>query len=155
MLALNLLLALIWMLLRGRFQPGSFLVGFALGYVGLALARGPAGETAYFGKARQLAGFGWFFLCELFRANLRVALEVVTPRLHVEPGIVAVPLDLRSDEAITLLANLITLTPGALTLDVSEDRTTLFVHTLYVRDPDVFRRQIKEGFERRVRELFE
>ncbi len=58
-----------------------------------------------------------------------------------------------SDVEITLLANLVTLTPGTLSLDVSEDRSTLFVHAMFVDDPDVLRREIKHGFERRVLEL--
>ena len=62
------------------------------------------------------------------------------------------PLDLKSDAGITVLANLITLTPGTLSLDVSPDRKTLFVHALHVEDPDAFRREVKEGFERRVKE---
>ena len=73
----------------------------------------------------------------------------------LSPGIVAVPLDLTSDAGITVLANLITLTPGTLSLDVSPDRRTLWVHALDVADPDAFRREVKEGFERRVKEVFE
>jgi multicomponent Na+:H+ antiporter subunit E len=71
----------------------------------------------------------------------------------MRPGIVAIPLDLEGDAAITLLANLVTLTPGALSLDVSPDRTVLYVHTMYMDDAETFRREIKQGFERRVKEL--
>ena len=58
---------------------------------------------------------------------------------------------LRAD--LTMLANLLTLTPGSLSLDVSEDRKTLFVHAMYIEDADQFRREVKEGLERRVLEL--
>ena len=87
-------------------------------------------------------------------ANLRVAIEVLTPQQRMRPAIVAIPLDVRRDFEITLLANLITLTPGTLSLDVSSDKRVLYVHSMYVDDIDAFRREIKNGFERRVKELF-
>ncbi len=153
MFSLNLLLALVWTLLSGQFRPAGFIAGFVLGYLALSLVRDVGRPSSYFEKPRQVARFVSFFLRDLVRANLRVAYEVMTPTHRMQPGIVAIPLDLESDEAITLLANLITLTPGALSLEVSSDRKTLYVHSMYVRDPESFRREIKDGFERRVREL--
>lgn len=153
MFALNLLLAWIWTLLTGQFRPVSFLFGFALGYVALRLVRRVAGPTTYFEKGWQLARFASFVLWQLLRANLRVAYEVMTPRMRMRPGIVAVPLDVKTDGAITLLANLITLTPGGFSLDISADRRILYTHNMYADDPDALRREIKEGFERRVLEL--
>ena len=86
-------------------------------------------------------------------ANLRVAFDVVTPTSYARPGIVAVPLDARTDVEITLLSNLITMTPGSLAIDVSDDRTVIYVHAMFVDDPDELRREIKEDLERRVLEL--
>lgn len=97
--------------------------------------------------------FAAFLLRELVLATLRVAWEVVTPAKKRRQGIIAVPLDVRTDLEIALLANLITFTPGTLSLDVSSDRTVLYVHTLFVDDPDQLRREIKDGYERRVIEL--
>jgi multicomponent Na+:H+ antiporter subunit E len=71
----------------------------------------------------------------------------------MRPGIVAVPLDAQTDLEITLMANLITLTPGTLSLDVSEDRHTLYVHAMFVDSPESVRDSIKNGFERRLLEL--
>lgn len=74
---------------------------------------------------------------------------------YVCPGIVAIPLDARTDAEIAVLANLITLTPGSVTLDLSEDRRVLYVHAMYIDGGDVeaYRRSVKEGLERRVLEL--
>jgi multicomponent Na+:H+ antiporter subunit E len=94
-----------------------------------------------------------FFLRELVTANLRIAFDIATPRLHISPCIVAIPLDVETDTEITLLANLITLTPGTLSMDISDDRKVLYVHAMYVSDPDALRKEIKEGFERRVLEV--
>ena len=73
--------------------------------------------------------------------------------LAARPGVVAIPLEAKTDAEITFLANVITLTPGTLSLDVSEDRSTLYVHTMFLESPEVLRESIKEGFERRVLEL--
>jgi multicomponent Na+:H+ antiporter subunit E len=91
---------------------------------------------------------------ELLLANLRLACDVLTPGYHLRPGVVAVPLDARTDTEITLLANMITLTPGSFSLDVSADRRVLYVHVMYLdEDVDEFRRRIKNGFERRILEV--
>lgn len=102
------------------------------------------------------ARFGLFFAWELVLANLRVAWLVVHPRPRMRPAIVALPLDVTSDAAIQLLAVTITLTPGALSLDVSSDRRTLYVHTVDVGDDvDAFVRDTKASFERRIQEWLE
>jgi multicomponent Na+:H+ antiporter subunit E len=79
----------------------------------------------------------------------------LAPVSYVCPGVVAIPLDARTDAEITMLANLITLTPGSVSLDISDDRRFLYVHAMYIDGGDVeaYRRSIKEGLERRVLEL--
>jgi multicomponent Na+:H+ antiporter subunit E len=76
---------------------------------------------------------------------------VLDPRRASRSAIVAVPLDVRSDAGISVLANMITLTPGTTSLHVSDDRRVLYVHVMNVSDQSV--RQIKDGFERSVREV--
>lgn len=87
-----------------------------------------------------------------FAGSVRAPLMPVS---YVCPGVVAIPLDARTDAEITLLANLITLTPGSVSLDLSEDKRSLYVHAMYIDGGDVeaYRRAIKEGLERRVLEL--
>lgn len=150
---LNVLLALVWVGLTGVYKPINFAAGYAFSFVVLLAVRRALPDSNYYTKVPRVLYFVAFFLWELFRANLRVAYDVLTPRHHMRPGVVAVPLELDSDAAITLLANLITLTPGTLSLDVSADRRVLYVHTMYIEDPDTFRCDIKQGFEHRVKEL--
>jgi multicomponent Na+:H+ antiporter subunit E len=71
----------------------------------------------------------------------------------MNPGIIAFPLDAKSDLEITLFANLLTLTPGTLSLDVSSDKKILYVHALYVKDADSFRSELKNGLEKRLLEV--
>jgi len=126
----------------------------ALGGLLLRLVRPLGGEGFRRVRLARLPGFLLYFLKELLVANLKVAAAVVAPAGRLRPAIVAVPLTLDRDAEIALLANLITLTPGTLSLDVSPDRRTLYVHAMAVSSPDDLRREIRDGFERRILEVF-
>jgi multicomponent Na+:H+ antiporter subunit E len=110
---------------------------------------------AYAVRSFRFVGLLAFFIKELIIANLRVAYEVLTRGYQMRPAVIAIPLDTRSEFSITVLANLITLTPGTLSLDVSAGNDTLYIHAMYVNDVDAFRHEIKERFEKRVMETFE
>lgn len=94
------------------------------------------------------------FIRELFMSALEVAWLAVRPRLSLRPAIIAYPLTVPSDVEITLLANLITLTPGTLSVDVSDDRKWLFVHCIDTPDPESIINDIAGGFETKVLEVF-
>ncbi|HUG47191.1 MAG TPA: Na+/H+ antiporter subunit E [Candidatus Limnocylindria bacterium] len=149
----NLLLALVWGAMTGDFSLANLSVGFLFGFVVIFASQRVMGQPAYASRVLTVVSFLLFYLRELVLANVRVAIDVVTPRLRARPGVVAVPLDARTDAEITLLANLMTMTPGSLTLDVSDDRRVLYVHAMYVGDPEDFRRHIKDEFERRVLDM--
>jgi multicomponent Na+:H+ antiporter subunit E len=151
---LNVLLALTWSAVMGEFTLGTFTVGFVLGYLILALAQPVVGGSGYSRKAGRIIALLLFFVWELVVASVRVAHDVVTPTHRARPGVLAIPLDATSDGEITVLANLISLTPGTLSLEVSEDRRVLYIHAMFIEDPDAIRREIKEGFERRVLGIF-
>lgn len=152
--ALNLLLAIGWAAVIGDFSLVSLAFGYTIGYVALWVAKPLFGETHYFARFYHSIYLILFFLWELVVSCVRVAWDVVTPRLYARPGVIAVPLDAKSDLEITMTANLISLTPGTLSLDVSEDRTTLYVHAMYISDIDDLKRELKDGMERRVMNAF-
>jgi multicomponent Na+:H+ antiporter subunit E len=147
-----MLLALAWAALQGDFSLKTLLTGQVLGYVILvALVRGGVLETSpYVGRIHRVVGLVTYFLRELVKANLRLALDVATPRFNMKPGIIALPLDATTDGQILLLSMLINTTPGSVALDVSPDKKVLYVHVMYMDTPDGARKDIKEGFERRV-----
>ncbi len=149
---LNLLLAVLWASVIGSFTAPDLVVGFLVGFLALRLLR-MAGSERYVAKVPQAVSFAAYFLWELVLSNVQVAWEVLTPGVRRRPGIIAVPLSTRTDAETTLLATVVTLTPGTLSLDVSDDKTTLFVHALFAEDPDEVRARIRDGFERRVLEL--
>ena len=152
---LNIILALAWAALFGDFSTIDLLTGFILGFIALWLIQSALWETSYFGKAPRVITLIVTFFWALIVANLRVAYSVLAPQSKMRPGIAAIPLDIKSDLEITLLANMITLTPGTLSIDVSSDKQVLYVHGMHIQDLEEFRREIKDGFERRVREAFE
>ena len=106
----------------------------------------------FFKYLLTLIRFVTFFLVQLAQAGMTVFWSILRPE-RLTPGVIAVPLDVKSDAEITLLANLITLTPGTLTLDVSTDNRVIYVHTIQFDDVDSFRQEIKGGFEKRVMEV--
>src|SRR5688572_13375373 len=151
----NLLLALAWAALQGEFSLATLVTGHVLGYlILLALVRGRVlPQSPYIGRVLRVFGLATYFLRELIRANLRLAIDVATPRYHMKPGIIAVPLDATTDGQILLLSMLINTTPGSVALDVSPDRKVLYVHVMYMTTPEAARNEIKSGFERRVLEV--
>ncbi|MHB1399848.1 MAG: Na+/H+ antiporter subunit E [Trichloromonadaceae bacterium] len=149
-------LPLVWMALTGDFSAGNFLVGVFFSSLTLWLTH-HTGEHAplpyYLAKGRRWFAFGLFFLWELTLASLRITWDIITPRHRMRPAILAIPLDLKTDLEITFLANLISLTPGTLSLDVSSDRKVLYIHAVYVHDVEEFKQDIKRRLERRVMEI--
>ena len=150
---INTFIALGYIGVQGQFSLSGFLIGFTLGYLALWLTGPLYGRSRYFQRMPKTIRLAGFFLVELLLSTLRVFWDVVTPGHISRPGIVGVPLNAESDMEILLVANLISLTPGTLSIDLSEDRRTLYVHVMFLDDPDRFRKSITDGVERRVLEV--
>jgi len=150
---MNILLSFIWVALTGKFLYSNLAFGFLLSYVIIWIMTRGQSKVTYFRRVPQVIGFMLFFIKELIKANIEVAYDVITPRDHMKPGIIGIPLDAKSDLEITLLSNFITLTPGTLGLDVSTDRKTMYIHAMYIEDKQDFINTIKNGFERRLLEI--
>ncbi|MEX2515737.1 MAG: Na+/H+ antiporter subunit E [Gammaproteobacteria bacterium] len=149
----NIMLGLVWISLTGDFSGGGLFTGFVFGYFVLALIARMSGEmSGYVHKIPQVAAFVFFYMGEIIKSNVRVAYEVLSPTHKMQPGVIGLPLEAESDAAITILANLITMTPGTLSLDVSNDRKMLFIHAMYINDEDTLRKDLK-NLERRVLDL--
>ncbi len=152
----SILLALAWAALHGDITLGNLVIGYGVGYVILALlARGGVMPSTLASRTAHAVGLAGFFAWELVLANVRVAADVLRPRTGIQPAVVAIPLDVTSDGEILLLSMLINITPGSVTIDLSEDRRTLYVHVMHMTSAEATRREIKDGFERRVRRVFQ
>ena len=155
MLLGSLLLALAWVALQGAVTLGNLVVGYVLGYVILVLlGKGGVMSSAFGDRVANAVGLAGYFVWQLLLANIRVALDVIGARHAIHPAVVAVPLDITKDGEILLLSTLINITPGSVTIDLSDDRRTLYVHVMHMESVEETRREIKDGFERRVQRLF-
>lgn len=154
---LVILLALIWAAITGNFSGLNLLFGGVIGGLAVGFLRYSVSGRRGIRRTKRILSLGGLFLFELMASAVRVALLVIRPDLKtaIRPAIVAVPLTVKSDGEITLLANLITLTPGTLSIDVAPDRSVLYVHALVMNDRDDLIAEIANGFERKVREVFE
>ncbi len=149
----NLALALAWCALAGRLTVTDLLVGYAIGYGVLGWVVPSAAARTYVQRIPRLIEFIVVYAAEVIVSSLRIAWEIITPVPRRRPGIIVVPLDLETDTEIALLANLITFTPGTVTIDIAEDRSHLVVHDMFIHDPDAARAHIKQRYERLVMRL--
>lgn len=149
-------LALVWAAITGTFTGLNLLFGGAIGALVLLLLRRDLASPGGFRRVRNVVSLALLFLYELAVSAVRVAMVVLSPNLKaaLRPAIIAFPLSVKSDAEITLLANLITLTPGTLSVDVSEDRSLLYVHVLSIGTRDALIADIAGGFEAKIREVY-
>lgn len=149
----NILLAIVWVALTASVTAPNFLFGFILGYAAIALVEVKMPSLAgYSRRLPRFVRFLFFYIREMILANAKIAYDVATPNYFMKPGIIALPLEARTDAEIATLANLISLTPGTLSLDVSNDRRVLYIHAMYIEDEEQLMADIKY-LEQRVLEV--
>jgi multicomponent Na+:H+ antiporter subunit E len=153
-IVMALLLTLVWLLVTGSWTAANALLGLLLSLLVLYIVRHGRGAPLRIRRPGKIMLLLLLFVVELAKSIWSVAKAVLKPTIDVQPGLMIYPLQVKSDFEIALLANLITLTPGTLTVDVTEDRSHLVIHALDCSDPDATRRDIAGGFERRIMEAF-
>jgi multicomponent Na+:H+ antiporter subunit E len=155
-IVLGVALVLLWAAITANFSTPNLALGALVALGALAFLRRSFSRPIRYHKVRSLLGLSISFCVELMLSAIRVARVILTPDLdHVlRPAILAFPLGVKSDAEIATLANMITLTPGTLSIDVSEDRTMLYVHVLQYTTREAFIAELQKGFERQVREVF-
>ncbi|MBP2547559.1 multicomponent Na+:H+ antiporter subunit E [Neorhizobium galegae] len=151
---MNVVFAVVWVAVSGSATLLNFAFGFLIAALSIGLIREQAQGVSYLKRIRRIVSLLILFLKELALSAWKVAVLVTRPKLDVKPGIFAYPLTVDRDFEITLLANLITLTPGTLSVDVSSDRRFLYVHALDCSDVEGTRRDIRDGFEAKIMEAF-
>ena len=144
---LNILLSTVWAFVNGSLDVSTFVVGFILGYLVLVLMQPLLGGDRYGYRFFYWIYLFLWFCRELLMSSLRVAKEVIFMNEdRIEPGVIAIPLDFDTEAEVTFTANFITLTPGTLSIDISPDLKTLYIHDMYITDGNVEEqiRQMKE-----------
>ncbi|KKX46679.1 MULTISPECIES: Na+/H+ antiporter subunit E [Sphingobacterium] len=150
---MNLLLSFIWVALTGSMYYTNFLFGFLLGFFILWVMNRNEVDQRYFYRVPKTISFLFFFLYQMIIANLQVAYDVITPKYFFKPGIVKYKMDAKSDFEINLLSTFISLTPGTLILDISEDKKILYIHVMYLHDKQKFMTELKNNVERKLLEI--
>jgi len=150
---LNVLLALTWMFLSVSFKPTTFIVGYLLGLLMLFMLRKSFSSRFYMDRLWAVIKLASLFLKELIMSNFSVLKLIVQPTMPIRPAIFAMPTVLEHDWEITLLSSLITLTPGTVVIDISDDNKTLYIHSLDFEDIDEAIDSIHNTFEKAILEV--
>lgn len=151
----HLFLTFIWVTLTMSLSIENFLFGFVASFFVLWFVKRKSKDSRYFTRVLKTISFLMLFVKEVIKGSLKIGYDIITPSHYMTPGIIAVPLDAKTDIEITLLANSITLTPGTTSLAVSEDRSTLYVYNVYIDKTDKENSvwEIKNGLEKKILEV--
>ncbi|MDA0269946.1 MAG: Na+/H+ antiporter subunit E [Chloroflexi bacterium] len=146
----NVLLALVWTAITGSFTLPNFVLGLVAAFAALALVQTVPGIPAYSRKTLAITSLGLFFIGDVLRANFRVTRDLISAGT-IEPALLVVPTDAKTDLEMTLLVTLVTVTPGTTVIDVHSDGSLLVHFTnLPPGGADAARQDIRDGLERRV-----
>lgn len=107
----------------------------------------------FFVKLGNVFDFTFFYIIKVIQANFELAYYILSPKLKMTPGIIKIPVSLKHSQAILLLVNSISMTPGSFTLDVTDDKKYIFVHFLFLTDEDNAIKEIKH-MEKKISKLF-
>lgn len=152
-LLINVLIAIMWMFMQSSYTVGSFIFGYMIGLFVLFILRRFLVFNFYLRRLWAIVKLILLFIVELIKANLDVVRVVLRPKMIHKPGIVAVQTNLNSNVEITLLAALISLTPGTVSMEFSDDSKTIYIHALDVPNKDEFIEDIHSSFERAIMEV--
>lgn len=153
---LTALLTIVWLMLVNQLTVESLIFGLLLALVIPVLTAPYWPDRARVRNLPAIIGYVLIVIYDIAKSNIIVARIVLfMPNRNLRPAWVTVPLDLRSPEAITVLAGTITMTPGTVTADVAEDGRSLLIHCLHAPDPDSVIDDIKSRYEARLKEIFE
>ena len=154
MILANLLLALAWVGLNGRFALDSLIIGAIVGRIVLVvLAKGGVLASTEVARVERTLSLLVYLLWQIVLANFRLASDVLSIRHRMKPGVIRLPLSVTSDGEILLLSAMINITPGSVALGVSPDRRIMYVHVMHITTLEDAKRDIKNGFERKVLDL--
>lgn len=152
-IVINFIIAFMWMFLSESYTIVSFIGGFILGIILLFVLNRFTPGPFYMKKVMKLMKLNFIFFRELISSNLSIVKLVYSKKPTFEPGIFVLPTELETEWEVTLLANLITLTPGTLTISISHDNSKLYIHAMDIDTVDEEIHAIKETFEKAIMEV--
>ncbi|MBB1087905.1 Na+/H+ antiporter subunit E [Lysobacter sp. SG-8] len=153
-LPLSLAVLVLWLLLVADFSLGQLAIGVILALLLPWMAGMLEPERASFGRTIAILQLSRRVLWDMVLSNIEVARRILGPERVLTPGFIWIPLDLTSIHGITALASIITLTPGTVSAELSEDRRHLLVHCFNLKDPEAQVAEIKARYETLLKEIF-
>ena len=147
-------LTLAWSLLWGMLDPGTIVVGALLSWALLRYLPPDGIHRLSRVRWRRAPGFLAWLVLDIVKANFRVAWEVVTPPLNMQPAFLALDVSDLDDDQAALAAICITLTPGTLSLELDRQRQILILHTLYAPDPEAAVAELRATVVHQVKKVF-
>jgi multicomponent K+:H+ antiporter subunit E len=152
---LSLVLLVVWLLMVRSLQPGQLVLGVFLAVTIPVLTRRFWDPLPRVRHPLKLAWFVLVVLYDIVKANIQVSLLILSPKREPQPGFVEYPLEVKEPLTITLLANTVTMTPGTVSTNIRLDRSSLLIHVLDMHDEEALVREIRERYERPLKEIFE
>jgi multicomponent Na+:H+ antiporter subunit E len=151
----NIFLTFIWVTLTMNLSVENVIIGFVVSYLALWFVQRKNKARKYFYVVPRFISFSALFIKEVVVGSMKICYDIITPKHFMNPGIIAVPLDVKTDLEITILANAITLTPGTTSLAVSDDKSVLYVYNVYLDKHDIQKSidAIKNGLEKKLLEV--
>ena len=153
-LPLSVTVLAFWLMMTDSFNAGQFVLGTVLGLVIPLFAARIDREFARIGSLRVLPKLIMVTLWDILMSNLRVAGQVLGDEDRLESGFIWLPLDIGNIHGIAALTSMITLTPGTVSVALSDDRRHLLIHVLHIEDEAGLIQEIKTRYEKPLMELF-
>lgn len=151
---LNILLTFVWVALTGHLDYANFIFGYTLGFFILWMVnRSVRANTEYFYRVPKIFAFILLFFYDLLKSNFEVMKDVVTPNYNMHPGIIKYEMSAKTDFEITMLANMIALTPGTVVVDLSKNKKFMYIHVMYISDKEQFKRKLSNRIEKKLLEI--
>ncbi len=151
---LNVFLAIIWTAFHRPYTAADFLIGFILAAILIALLNPLLGKSRFYGsRLLYVLQLLVVFIRELIKSAFQVLGHILRPKVKITPGIVKMNIELTTPEQITALANLITLTPGTLTIEIAKDESALYIHTLDLKDSQKLCQDIRDTLEAHIKKV--
>ncbi|WP_100372206.1 Na+/H+ antiporter subunit E [Bacillus sp. FJAT-45037] len=150
---LNLVIAIIWVNFQNSYTGVDFFIGYVVGILILFVLRRFLRFDFYMRRVWAVIKLIGLFLKELVLSNIDMIRIVLSPKMNIQPGIVAVPTKLETKWELSLLACLVSLTPGTLSMDFSDDNKYIYIHAIDVPNKEEMIREIHNTFERAILEV--
>ena len=150
---INLLIGVIWMFLQDDWSVLTFFSGYLFGLLVIFILRRYLSTKFYLVTLLAIVQLFLVFIYELFTSSILVIRQILRPKINITPGIFTLETDLEGDLEVTLLALLLTLTPGSVVVEVSSDNKMFYIHAMDIPESSDAVLQFTNKFEKAIKKV--